>query len=152
MESGRALTMNATSVLYQIKREFPDSFTRSGPARAKRLTLRHLALSFYCSWPNGTDPYAAKHSGSRDYGGELSYVRTPTSFRSRAESSSCRLALPLSRLISSLVSVSRLVLALPMRVNIPDRTFVPVEVLPKLTLSKVKSLRTVRTLFRTTPH
>ncbi|GAA6061183.1 hypothetical protein JCM10212_002396 [Sporobolomyces blumeae] len=26
------------------------------------------------TWPNGTDPYAAKHSGSRDYGGELSYL------------------------------------------------------------------------------
>ncbi|GAA5915059.1 uncharacterized protein JCM6883_004228 [Sporobolomyces salmoneus] len=26
------------------------------------------------TWPNGTDPYAAKHSGGRDYGGELSYL------------------------------------------------------------------------------
>ncbi|BGP45319.1 hypothetical protein JCM10450v2_001137 [Rhodotorula kratochvilovae] len=26
------------------------------------------------TWPNGTDPYAAKHSGSRDYGGELSWL------------------------------------------------------------------------------
>lgn len=27
-----------------------------------------------CSWPNGTDPYSAKHDGDPDYGGELSYV------------------------------------------------------------------------------
>ena len=26
------------------------------------------------TWPNGTDPVAAKESGSRDYGGELSYL------------------------------------------------------------------------------
>ncbi|KAM0754664.1 beta-glucan synthesis-associated [Meredithblackwellia eburnea MCA 4105] len=26
------------------------------------------------TWPNGTDPYAAKHSGSTDYGGELSWL------------------------------------------------------------------------------
>ncbi|GAA5943225.1 uncharacterized protein JCM15063_005298 [Sporobolomyces koalae] len=26
------------------------------------------------TWPNGTDPVAAKQSGSRDYGGELSYL------------------------------------------------------------------------------
>ncbi|GAA6029982.1 hypothetical protein JCM8097_009200 [Rhodosporidiobolus ruineniae] len=26
------------------------------------------------TWPNGTDPYAAKHSGSSDYGGELSWL------------------------------------------------------------------------------
>jgi len=27
------------------------------------------------SWPNGTDPVAAKSLGDKDYGGELSYVR-----------------------------------------------------------------------------
>lgn len=30
------------------------------------------------TYPNGTAPIAAKNSGSTDYGGELSYVSTPS--------------------------------------------------------------------------
>lgn len=61
-------TTSVTSEPCQTKRKFSLVEPLHAYARTDRTYPTYR-------WPNGTDPVAAKHSGSKDYGGELSYVR-----------------------------------------------------------------------------